>query len=413
MEKKSFDTLYRDILNQKVRLGESLPPKYNPKHLDCLMHPEKYGAVFQAEECMECADAYERACQNSCIFDAIQEDADGRLVIRPDKCVGCSACIDACKTEKLVASKDVLPAMKAVREKKGKAYILIAPAFLGQFQKEVTPGKLRTAFRALGFDGMIEVALFADLLTMKESLEFDSEIQTEKDFQLTSCCCTIWIAMIRNVYHKLLPHVPGAVSPMIAAGRVVKRLCPDAVTVFVGPCIAKKSEAKEPDVADAIDYVLTFQEVQDIFSAADIDLNKLKEESKEHSSGSGRMYAKTGGVSEAVQKAVRQLRPKSSIQVKAEQAEGVRECRVLLERLEKGETTANFFEGMGCVGGCVGGPKAILPMEIGTKLVEEYVENADYQTPLENPYVMKLMEQLGFEDVESLLEEQSLFVREF
>jgi len=395
MEKKSFNTLYRDILNQKVRLGESLPPKYNPKHLDCLMHPEKYGAVFQAEECMECADAYERACQNSCIFDAIQEDADGRLVIRPDKCVGCSACIDACKTEKLVASKDVLPAMKAVREKKGKAYILIAPAFLGQFQKEVTPGKLRTAFRALGFDGMIEVALFADLLTMKESLEFDSEIQTEKDFQLTSCCCPIWIAMIRNVYHKLLPHVPGAVSPMIAAGRVVKRLCPDAVTVFVGPCIAKKSEAKEPDVADAIDYVLTFQEVQDIFSAADIDLNKLKEESKEHSSGSGRMYAKTGGVSEAVQKAVRQLRPKSSIQVKAEQAEGVRECRVLLERLEKGETTANFFEGMGCVGGCVGGPKAILPMEIGTKLVEEYVENADYQTPLENPYVMKLMEQLG------------------
>lgn len=413
MERKSFDTLYRDILNQKVRLGESLPPKYNPKHLDCLMHPEKYGAVFQSEECMECADAYERACQNSCIFDAIQEDADGRLVIRPDKCVGCSACIDACKTEKLVASKDVLPAMKAVREKKGKAYILIAPAFLGQFQKEVTPGKLRTAFRALGFDGMIEVALFADLLTMKESLEFDSEIQTEKDFQLTSCCCPIWIAMIRNVYHKLLPHVPGAVSPMIAAGRVVKRLCPDAVTVFVGPCIAKKSEAKEPDVADAIDYVLTFQEVQDIFSAADIDLIKLKEESKEHSSGSGRMYAKTGGVSEAVQKAVRQLRPKSSIQVKAEQAEGVRECRVLLERLEKGETTANFFEGMGCVGGCVGGPKAILPMEIGTKLVEEYVENADYQTPLENPYVMKLMEQLGFEDVESLLEEQSLFVREF
>lgn len=413
MEKKSFDTLYRDILNQKVRLGESLPPKYNPKHLDCLMHPEKYGAVFQAEECMECAEAYERACQNSCIFDAIQEDADGRLVIRPDKCVGCGACIDACKTEKLVASKDVLPAMKAVREKKGKAYILIAPAFLGQFQKEVTPGKLRTAFRALGFDGMIEVALFADLLTMKESLEFDSKIQTEKDFQLTSCCCPIWIAMIRNVYHKLLPHVPGAVSPMIAAGRVVKRLYTDAVTVFVGPCIAKKSEAKEPDVAGAIDYVLTFQEVQDIFSAADIDLIKLKEEFKEHSSGAGRMYAKTGGVSEAVQKTVRQLRPKSGIQMKAEQAEGVRECRALLERLEKGETTANFFEGMGCVGGCVGGPKAILPMEIGTKLVEEYVENADYQTPLENPYVMKLMEQLGFEDVESLLEEQSLFVREF
>lgn len=299
-----------------------------------------------------------------------------RKVLIHYKCVGCGACIDACKTEKLAASKDVLPAMKAVREKKGKAYVLIAPAFLGQFQKEVTPGKLRTAFRALGFDGMVEVALFADILTMKESLEFDRKIQTEKDFQLTSCCCPIWIAMIRNVYHKLLPHVPGAVSPMIAAGRVVKRLSPDAV-----------------------DYVLTFQEVQDIFAAADIDLENLQEESKEHSSGAGRMYARTGGVSEAVQKTVRQLRPESSIQVESEQAEGVRECRALLKRLEKGETTANFFEGMGCVGGCVGGPKAILPMEIGRERVEEYVENAYYQTPLENPHVMKLMEQLGFEDV--------------
>ena len=50
MEKKSFHTLYRDILNQKIRLGEPLPKKYNPKHLDCLLHPEKYGAVFQAED---------------------------------------------------------------------------------------------------------------------------------------------------------------------------------------------------------------------------------------------------------------------------------------------------------------------------------------------------------------------------
>lgn len=413
MEKKSFDTLYRDILNQKIHLGEPLPKKYNPKHLDCLLHPEKYGAVFQAEECLECANAYERACQNSCIFDAIQEDGDGRLYICPDKCVGCGACIDACKTEKLAASKDVLPAMKAVREKKGKAYVLIAPAFLGQFQKKVTPGKLRTAFRALGFDGMIEVALFADILTMKESLEFDRKVQTEKDFQLTSCCCPIWIAMIRNIYHRLLLHVPGAVSPMIAAGRVVKRLSPDALTVFVGPCIAKKSEAREPDVADAIDYVLTFQEVQDIFEAAEIDLENLQEESKEHSSGAGRMYARTGGVSEAVQKTVRQLRPESNIQVESEQAEGVRECRALLKRLEKGETTANFFEGMGCVGGCVGGPKAILPMEIGRKRVEEYVEHAYYQTTVENPYVMKLMAQLGFEDVEALLEEETIFVRKF
>ena len=58
--------------------------------------------------------------------------------------------------------------------------------------------------------------MFADLLTLKEALEFDQNILTDEDYQLTSCCCPIWIAMIRKVYHHLLPHVPGAVSPMVA-----------------------------------------------------------------------------------------------------------------------------------------------------------------------------------------------------
>ena len=113
-------------------------------------------------------------------------------------------------------------------------------AFLGQFSKEVTPGKLRTAFKQLGFDGMLEVALFADILTLKEALEFDKNILTDTDFQLTSCCCPLWIAMIRKVYNELMPHVPGSVSPMVAAGRTVKHIHHEATTVFIGPCIAKR-----------------------------------------------------------------------------------------------------------------------------------------------------------------------------
>lgn len=413
MSEKSFDELYRDIMKQKICLEEPLPPAYDPKHLECLLHPEEYAAVIPAGECDLCKEAYERACQNSCIFDAIETDAKGKLFIHPKKCVGCGACIEACESGKLTAAKDVLPAMKAVRGKKGKAYVLIAPAFLGQFQKDVTPGKLRKAFQALGFDGMVEVALFADILTMKEALEFDRQIHSQSDFQLTSCCCPIWIAMIRKVYHELLPHVPGAVSPMIAAGRVIKKLYPDAVTVFVGPCMAKKSEAREEDIADAVDYVLTFQEVQDIFDAADIHPEQLFEEEKNHSSKAGRGYAKTGGVSEAVAETVRQLRPESSLQVLSEQADGVAECRKMLERLQRGETDANFFEGMGCVGGCVGGPKAILDRKEGRRQVERYAEDAEYKTPLENPYVMKMMEWLELDTVEELLEDEELFVRKF
>ena len=91
---------------------------------------------------------------------------------------------------------------------------------------------------------MVEVAVFADILTLKEALEFEQHVQKKEDFQLTSCCCPVWIAMIRKIYSELVPHVPGAVSPMIAAGRVVKELYPDAMTVFVGPCMAKKKRSK-------------------------------------------------------------------------------------------------------------------------------------------------------------------------
>ena len=129
---------------------------------------------------------------------------------------------------------------------------------------------------------MIEVAIFADILTLKEALEFDKNINSEADFQLTSCCCPMWIAMIKKLYHQLLPNVPGAVSPMIAGGRTIKALHPQAKTVFIGPCLAKKAERREPDIADAIDYVLTYQELRDLLEASDIDLASLAEDDRQH-----------------------------------------------------------------------------------------------------------------------------------
>lgn len=407
---KTFQQLYEDLLRQKVSMEEPLPKEYDPKHLDCLLYPEEYAPVISTDTC---ADCFERACQKSCIFDAIETGKEGELFINPSRCEGCAACIDACKSNHLAASKDVLPAMRAVRNASGPVYLMIAPAFSGQFRGHVTAGKLRSACKALGFTGMVEVALFADILTLKEALEFERHVREPGDFQLTSCCCPVWIAMIRKRYHELLPHVPGAVSPMVACGRFLKRIHPDAVTIFAGPCLAKKKEAKEPDIADAVDYVLTFQEMQDIFDAAEISLEELPEEEKEHASKAGRLYARTGGVSQAVEEMVRQLSPDGKIGVRCEQANGTKECMEMMRRIQNKETDANFFEGMGCVGGCVGGPKAIIDSEKGKRYVDEYAKNSIYQTPLENPYVRKLLEELGFETVEELLEDNTLLTREF
>lgn len=410
----TFDELYlklvKDILEDK---DEVLDIKaYDPHHLDCLLHPENYAPVLHVGEC-NCPPGEEGNCTKNCIFEAITKNPDGSIVINKDLCVGCSACINSCKSEKLVASKDILPALNAMKEAKGPVYALVAPAFLGQFSKDVTPGMLRNAFKKIGFDGMIEVALFADILTLKEALEFDKNIITESDYQLTSCCCPMWIGMIRKIFNELMPHVPGSVSPMIASGRTIKQLYPNAVTIFIGPCLAKKAEAREKDIADAVDYVLTFTEVQDIFDFAKINPSEMEESDKDHSSRAGRIYARSGGVSDAVKSTVDRLNPERKITVKTMQADGVPACREMIAKLKSGEINANFYEGMGCVGGCVGGPKVMIDRNIGRDNVNEYGELANYKTPIDNPYVIELLHRLGFDTVESLLEHSDIFTRNF
>ena len=396
---KTIEDLYRAIMDRELKNGRELMEEYDNYSMDCLLHPGSHAPVISVGSCDSCGDGGE--CRNSCIFDAI-EKINGRIYIDPQKCTGCGACVDACKMGHLMENKEIYPVLEALCDHGREVYALIAPAFVGQYGKEVTTGQLRSAFKKIGFHGMVEVAV-----------EFDAHVQKEGDFQLTSCCCPVWIAMIRNIYQDLVGHVPGAVSPMIAAGRIVKKLHPDAVTVFIGPCMAKKKEAREPDIADAVDYVLTFQETWDFFEAMNVDLHKMQEDEREHSSRAGRIYARTSGVSEAVRATVEQLDPEKKVKVKAAQADGVKGCKELIEKIQRGEADANFFEGMACSGGCVGGPKVMIDKKAGKALVNQYGDEAKYQTPLENPYVKELLERLGFTDIRDFLERSDLLTRSF
>jgi len=304
-----------------------------------------------------------------------------------------------------------IPLLQEMLESGRPVYAMIAPAFVGQFEPTVSPGKLRSAFKQLGFSGMVEVALFADILTLKEALEFDRAVKTETDYMLTSCCCPIWLAMCRKA--GLMDHMPGSVSPMIACGRGIKKLHPNAITVFIGPCVAKKAEAKEKDICDAVDYVLTFQEVKEIFDLAEISIHDLPEDDREHSSTAGRIYAYAGGVSQAVHGCLNRLRPYRTLPLTSECADGVNGCRELIDRVKSGDITANFIEGMGCAGGCVGGPKSLIDTANGKEHVAGYGEEAAYISPAENPYVIELLHRLGFSTVEDLLEDDNMFTRHF
>lgn len=415
----TFYSLYNRVVSAAVanKLDEEIEklkklPDFDEHHLECLLKPENQAPVMRVGDC-QCSDEQKEKCKRVCFFNAIKRDDSGNLVISPEDCTGCGDCIDNCKLGNLVDRKDILPVLELLKQDEQPVYAMIAPAFTSQFSEDVTPGKLRSAFKALGFSGMLEVALFADILTLKEALEFDRTIQTDKDFMLTSCCCPIWIAMIRKIYHQLVPHLPPSVSPMVACGRSIKKLYPDAKTVFIGPCVAKKAEAKDKDIADAVDYVLTFQEVWDIFDAVDIDPAKFEEDLRDHSSKGGRIYARVGGVSDAVLSTLSRLKPERKIPLVAKQADGAVKCKELLNEIISGSVTANFLEGMGCKGGCVGGPKALIPKEEGTKFVNRCGQEAKYKTPAENPYVIELLHRLGFDTIESLLEGKNMFTRNF
>ncbi|MEI6101370.1 MAG: [Fe-Fe] hydrogenase large subunit C-terminal domain-containing protein, partial [Eubacteriales bacterium] len=204
-----------------------------------------------------------------------------------------------------------------------------------------------------------------------------------------------------------------SVSPMVACGRSIKKLYPQAKTVFIGPCLAKKAEAREADIADAVDFVLTFKEIADVFRLAKIDPAGCADDMKDHSSAAGRIYAHTGGVSRAVQTTLDRLVPHRNIPIQAIQADGVPACRALLKDVQDGNIHANFIEGMGCVGGCVGGPRVLIPKEEGAAYVDKYGDSAAYSTPVDNPYVIELLARLGFDTIPSLTDGENMFTRKF
>ena len=380
MEKSSlsltFEELYLKVIEENTgKEGFPFDETFDEKQLSCLFYPNMHKPEWN-------------------YADYVQEDGTTK--------------------EGKQLSKDTVGVLKELSNKQGReAFVLVAPAFKGQFGREVTPGMLRTAFRHLGFDGFVEVALFADILTLKEALEFDRNIKTKNDYLLTSCCCPMWLAMIKKLYAGLIPHVPPSVSPMIAAGRTVKKLHPNAFTVFLGPCVAKKAEAREKDVAGNVDYVLTFQELQDIFDLLKVDLTDEHDKVREYSSEAGRIYARTGGVSEAVKATLARLNPNREITLEAQKADGVPNCKAMIDDLVNGRTTANFFEGMGCFGGCSGGPKSLLQKELVRDNVNEYAKEARFKTPLDNPYVLELLYRLGFTTLGDLLTDKEFFSRQF
>jgi len=391
----------RQVANQ-IRIAMGLDPHnddlvLNDYDEEALMGMANDSIVVTNPTACQSCPTEERNCEKSCPLQAITRDDFGKVSINQEKCLGEGHCIQACSFGALAEKSQFVPLINLLKQHSHPVYASIAPAFAGQFGAEITPGKLRSALLKMGFTDVLETALYADLITMKEAFEFDEHVKTDQDFMFTSCCCPVWIKLIENKFPDLMEHISPSVSPMIASARVIKQFEPDAKVVFIGPCIAKKSEALLPDLKGAIDYVLTFQELATIFEATNIHPADQEDHEKAVASWGGRVYAYTGGVSAAVSATLEKLIPHKSQKLRSLKVDGIPDCQKLLEQIRSGQFTANFIEGMACKGGCVGGPGRLLPPEEGREHVKNYGAIALANTPVENPQVYALLARLGHE----------------
>lgn len=374
--------------------------------------------VEKIKDCSpECVDENGKtSCQKSCPFDAIlTNDEDRKTYVASELCTDCGECVDACPSDNLMDKVEFLPVANLLKNNKT-VIAAVAPAISGQFGEDVSLDQLRTAFKRVGFSDMVEVAFFADMLTLKEAIEFDEHVNSKEDLLITSCCCPIWVGMLKRKYNSLVKYVSPSVSPMIASGRVIKALNHDCKVVFIGPCIAKKAEIKEQDLVGDIDFVLTFQEVKEIFDALGIVPSDLPPDAtSSYASREGRLYGRTGGVSTAVNEAVARLFPHKHDLFKSTKVDGVKNCKEMLQDIENGHAKANFIEGMGCVGGCVGGPKANIPKELGREKVDTVAENSEVKISLESDRMKDILGRLGIDSAMDFKDKEKagIFERKF
>lgn len=412
--KYGFSDAEKPFIKNHIRVAMGLDPKGDAMFTDELDMVKNFKKISQPVvariegPCEYCGKEV-CECKNVGKYETQLYSRKNEPAISHDKCLNCGYDAPNCDFGALADKIEFMPVIDLLKDGNTPVFAAVAPAIVGQFGEGVSMGMLRTAFKILGFMDMIEVAMFADILTIKEALEFNHLVKTEEDFFLTSCCCPVWFNMIKSNYPDIYKHLSPSVSPMIASGRILKKLYPNAKVVFIAPCIAKKGEIKEPELKGAIDYVLNFRELKEIFNALNINLEELQPDDKDQASLGGRMYARTGGVSFSVKTAVNRLEPTRVIKLKAKKVDGVKDCRKVLDELREGKKIgANFIEGMGCKGGCVGGPRTNIDADSATKHVNEFGEDSFILTPFDNLNVMKILKQLGINSIEEIMQDNEV-----
>lgn len=306
-------------------------------------------------------------CEESCPVGAIGKDESGKAVIDFAKCVSCGQCMTACPFGAVMEKSqfiDVLKLLHNANQKNKKPVIaMVAPAIAGnQFSGNLK--QIATGLKLLGFTNIWEVAGGADIAAKHEALEF-AEKMAQGEKMMTSSCCPAYTETVKKHIPELQKYVSTTKTPMHYTAVAVKKNTPDAITVFIGPCIAKRKEAENDPF---VDRVLTFEEIEALFAAKNINVSKCEETDLENNpSDKARGFATTCGVTDAIL-----AKTNKNVEIRTEFIDGLSKKSIKqLKSFANSDVNFNFLEVMGCEGGCIGGPCAIGKLQLAQQTIRK------------------------------------------
>lgn len=344
---------------------------------------EHQKAHIDKEKCVECGQCAKvcpyfaiinrkRPCESACKIKAISMAEGGEAKIDYSKCISCGACVYQCPWGAIVDKSYIMDIIEMLKKsengKNYKVHAVVAPSIASQFSYAKL-GQVISAIKELGFFSVIEAALGADMVAYKEAQEL-----AEKGF-LTSSCCPAFVKYIETQFPMLKDKISHNYSPMAEIAKYIKETDPTAKVVFIGPCTAKKAEFQREKVKPFVDSVMTFEELQALFDSRDFKVEELGEDILDNASYFGRIFARSGGLADAVAEALKE-QGNTEFKLNAISCDGIEACKMALLKASKGVLPNNFIEGMACIGGCIGGAGCLTHGEKNKAEVDKYGREA-------------------------------------
>jgi len=347
-------------------------------------------ARIDSEKCVSCGMCLQNCpyhaiikipvpCEEACPVGAITKNENGRECIDYHKCIFCGNCMRECPFGAMMDKSQLVDVIKHIMNKKN-VVAIYAPAAAAQFRVE--SNRLEGALLEAGFSNVIEVALGADITADKEAAEFTERMEKGEKMMTTSCC-PAYVRAVRRYVPELEGCISGTCTPMHYTAEIAKKEHPDCITVFIGPCLAKRREGMDDEF---VDYVISIEELGAFFVAKEIDVAKAAPApGSKLPTSTGRNFAKSGGVAQAVKARLKDPSKLKEMVIDGLDKEGMKRLaefgKINSGKLPITDDTPNLIEVMTCQGGCIAGPSVITNPKVALTQLGKYAESGAQVTP--------------------------------